>query len=315
MAEKRIDVGSTDTQRLLFGPRDTHLRLLKEAFGVDIISRGGEVIITGEGRGLIRASDALETMMNVLLKDHDIPLEQVQQIISTLASGKKWRDGASARINVLARDRVVVPRTLGQRKYLDAIQKNDVVFSHGPAGSGKSYLAVAMAVSALAEGEVRKIVLTRPAVEAGERLGFLPGDFKEKVNPYLQPLYDALNDMMNSGQLEKFQEKGIIEVSPLAYMRGRTLSHAFVILDEAQNTTPVQMKMFLTRLGIGSKAVITGDVTQTDLPSGQESGFLHACRILDNIKGLNITKLTNSDIVRHELVGRIVNAYANHEGD
>ncbi len=299
----------------LFGPQDLHLVLLAERTGARIETRGNVATLHGEqdqidlAAAVLRQLDAMlrkgavlfpqdvECAYRVLARE---PNADVQKIFSTTvfqaSKGKK----------------AVTPKTLGQRNYVEAIQQHDLTFGLGPAGTGKTYLAVAMAATALATKQVKRIILTRPAVEAGEKLGFLPGDLVEKVNPYLRPLYDALGDMLDFRKVQEYQETGVLEVAPLAFMRGRTLSDAFVILDEAQNTSPQQMQMFLTRLGFGSKAVVTGDMTQVDLPKGQASGLVHCVNILKDIKEIACIRFTDEDVIRHPLVARIVQAYEVH---
>jgi phosphate starvation-inducible PhoH-like protein len=292
---------------LVQGPNDAHLKLVRDAFDVRLTSRRGAVSIEGQADGVKRTARVLEEIKSRgELGDH-VSLRDVENVIQAVQNDVDLR--AVDRIEVFRPGEPVVPRTQGQERYVGAMRAADVVFSIGPAGSGKTYLAVAMAVSALRDGAVRRIVLVRPAVEAGEKLGFLPGDMREKVDPYLRPLYDALSDMMDFDQVQQFCDRDIIEVAPLAFMRGRTLNHAFIILDEAQNCTVPQMKMFLTRLGGSSKAVITGDVTQIDLPQGETSGLRHAWTLLRGIGGIQAVELTGADIVRHRLVQQIVDAY------
>lgn len=298
----------------LFGPQEAHLRLVAERFDLRIESRGNKVVITS----LEDDQDAVDLAARVLT-----------QLYAMLKAGKRMQPQdvdlacrlldrePGANIGTVFRKDIsagspkkgVVPKTLNQRSYLDALREKDMTFGIGPAGTGKTYLAVAMAVGALLRREVKRIVLTRPAVEAGEKLGFLPGDLVEKINPYLRPLYDALHDMLDFEKVQEYMESGVIEVAPLAFMRGRTLNDAFIILDEAQNTTPEQMKMFLTRLGFGSRAVVTGDVTQIDLPRQDKSGLLHAVDVLRNVKGIEFITFDDQDVIRHPLVGRIVKAY------
>jgi len=295
--------------KLVHGPNDANLKLLKSAFQVELTSRGRVITIEGDKEGAARAARVLEDIKSrAELGDH-VHLSQVEGIIEAVQNGVDL--SAVDRIEVFRKAAPVVPRTPGQERYVAAMRRADIVFSIGPAGSGKTYLAVAMAAAALRAGDVRRIVLVRPALEAGEKLGFLPGDMRQKVDPYLRPLYDALNDMMEFDQVEQFCDRGIIEVAPLAFMRGRTLNHAFIILDEAQNCTVAQMKMFLTRLGANSKAVLTGDVTQTDLAPAEPSGLQHAWNVLRDVEGIRFVELTGGDIVRHRLVQDIVDAYQN----
>ncbi|BCS87683.1 PhoH family protein [Pseudodesulfovibrio sediminis] len=304
----------------LFGPHNQHLKLLGERLGVHINSRGNSVAIQcddGDEGKCDLASQVLTQLYAMIKKGKSIYPQDVDFACRVLERQPSADVGEVFKGDVYATSgkRTVSPKSLNQREYLDAIRDSDMTFGIGPAGTGKTYLAVAMAVGALARREVKRIVLTRPAVEAGEKLGFLPGDLAEKINPYLRPLYDALHDMLDFSKVEDYQESGIIEIAPLAFMRGRTLNDAFIILDEAQNTTPEQMKMFLTRLGFGSKAVITGDVTQIDLPSHAKSGLLHARRILENVKGVSCIVFDEQDVIRHPLVGRIVRAYDKYEAD
>ena len=302
----------------LFGPQNQHLKLLAERIGGAVESRGNVVTIVvddGDEDKADLAGQVLSQLYSMLKSGKKIYPQDVDfacRILERQPSadvGKVFKDDLYATSN----KRSVAPKSLNQREYLDAIRQHDLTFGIGPAGTGKTYLAVAMAVGALLRREVKRIVLTRPAVEAGEKLGFLPGDMAEKINPYLRPLYDALHDMLDFAKVLEYQETGIIEVAPLAFMRGRTLNDAFIILDEAQNTTPEQMKMFLTRLGFGSRAVVTGDVTQVDLPSHARSGLLHARDILADVKGVRFVLFDEQDVVRHPLVGRIVRAYDIHE--
>jgi len=296
--------------RAIGGRRDEHLKLLRDAFRVRVLMRGGRLTIEGEPDAVRRAAGVVRELLARLDREGEILPGQVRRAIEAVVSAEE--SGSEVRIEVMARGRSVRPKTPNQAVYIRAIAKNDIVFSTGPAGTGKTYLAVAMAVSALKRNSVRKIVLTRPAVEAGERLGFLPGDFQAKVNPYLRPLYDALYDMVALDQLRRYLENDLIEIAPLAYMRGRTLDHAFVILDEGQNCTRKQMKMFLTRLGAASKCVVTGDVSQTDLSPEEVSGMMEASAILRDVRGIAFVALETRDIVRHRLVQDIVDAYESH---
>ena len=308
--EQRIEIEDAEVARVLYGERDSHLRLLRDTFGVEVAAREGTVRLEGKKEAVRSAARALDLMHKRALESRGLRLYEVEDIIDAVARDPGYRD--ELRIDVRAGG-YVTPRTKGQARYLAAMRDHDIVFCIGPAGTGKTYLAVAMALQALRTGQVKKIVLARPAVEAGEKLGFLPGDLQEKVNPYLRPLYDALHDMLDFGQVRKYMERDIIEVVPLAFMRGRTLNQSFVILDEAQNTTVGQMKMFLTRLGRRAKGVITGDVTQSDLAAGEMSGLVNAERILRGIEGIAFACLTRRDIVRHELVEAIVEAYERDE--
>jgi len=315
MAETVLEVDSVDTALAIFGNCDENIRLLEQAFGVTAICRGTEVKLTGGEEDVERARRALDAML--MLRVGGTPLEEqtVRYCISLAGSGDEARvkDLTGDFIAITAKGRPVRPKTLGQKAYIGAIVKNAVTFGVGPAGTGKTYLAVAEAVAAFRAKTVNRIILTRPAVEAGERLGFLPGDLQNKVDPYLRPLYDALFDMLGPETYGKYLERGNIEVAPLAYMRGRTLDDSFIILDEAQNTTREQMKMFLTRLGFGSKIVITGDITQIDLPGDKVSGLKEAIRVLDGVEDIQICRLTPADVVRHVLVQRIVAAYDKYE--
>lgn len=295
----------------LCGQRDEHLRLLEDAFDVRIFARGANFTVTGEDPDVQRALHVLHDLQGLWRHNCPVTVREVERAVALVKEGDK------ARLSDLRQDVIlmtplgvpITPRTVGQKAYVDAIRRHDIVFGIGPAGTGKTYLAVAMAVAALKAKSVSRIILTRPAVEAGEKLGFLPGDLQEKVNPYLRPLYDALYEMLGVDGYNKAVERGLVEVAPLAYMRGRTLDNAFIILDEAQNTTPEQMKMFLTRLGFGSKMVITGDITQVDLPEGKRSGLDEARYVLREVRGISINMLTERDVVRHELVKRIIEAY------
>lgn len=311
MAEKNIELDSVEVAAAVFGNCDRNIRLLENEFSVTAVCRGTQLRLSGEPANVAAASRAVEGML--LLIENHTPLEdQTVRYCISLA-----HDGAEKRVKELTEDFVTVtvkgrpirPKTLGQKEYLNAIRTNAITFGVGPAGTGKTYLAVAMAVKAFKAKDVSRIVLTRPAVEAGEKLGFLPGDLQQKVDPYLRPLYDGLFDMLGAETYERLVEKQIIEVAPLAYMRGRTLDDSFIILDEAQNTTGEQMKMFLTRLGDGSRMVITGDTTQIDLPDKQKSGLVIASRILRKVNDIAICEFTNRDVVRHKLVQDIIRAY------
>ena len=292
----------------LFGPHHSHIARIENALELTILTRGNELSISGEADAVDTACNALDALYTRLAKGLEVGESEVDALIrmSDAPEGNGVKD---AEITIHTRKRTITPRSALQAKYLQAIDGAELVFGQGPAGTGKTYLAVAKAVERLVRGEVDRIILSRPAVEAGEQLGFLPGDMREKVDPYLRPLYDALHDMLPEQQVMKRLESGEIEVAPLAFMRGRTLSNAFVILDEAQNTTAVQMKMFLTRLGENSRMVITGDLSQVDLPRGTRSGLRDAMETLDGVKGINFVTFTDADVVRHELVGRIVRAY------
>jgi len=294
----------------LFGQQDAYLRLIEDSFKAKIIARGCNLDIIGNPQESKRILRLFEELLSLLRSGHDIGSEDVKYAIRMIKGGKELDldDIVSEGINVFS-NKIIRPKTRGQKLYISAMRRNDLVFGIGPAGTGKTYLAMAMAVSALKSGEVGRIVLTRPAVEAGERLGFLPGDIIAKIDPYLRPLYDALYDMMPVDKIEAFTERSIIEVAPLAFMRGRTLNSSFVVLDEAQNSTSEQMKMFLTRLGFDSKAIVTGDITQIDLPKDRRSGLLEAQDILSDIEGIEFVYLTGEDVVRHSLVQRVIEAY------
>ncbi|WP_110111383.1 PhoH family protein [Bacillus sp. CGMCC 1.16541] len=295
----------------LFGAQDAHLKRIEEETGVSIVTRGEAVSLSGEASSVQKVEEILKKLLHIIRKNITISERDVVYAIQMAKDGSLefFEDIYEEEITKNVKGKSIRVKTLGQRQYVSAIKKNDLIFGIGPAGTGKTYLAVVMAVNALKNGMVQRIILTRPAVEAGESLGFLPGDLKEKVDPYLRPLYDALHDVLGTEHTQRLIERGVIEIAPLAYMRGRTLDDAFVILDEAQNTTPAQMKMFLTRLGFGSKMVITGDVSQVDLPKGVESGLKVVSDILKGVNGISFIHLEQSDVVRHPLVRRIVEAY------
>jgi phosphate starvation-inducible PhoH-like protein len=305
--EVTIQLDSTQKQLELFGPADSHLRLLRESLGVEITARQSNLIITGKENNINRATEVIDKMQKRLIKDGSLTAKDVNVFLAQKDTSQT--SGTSKAITVYSHKKVVEPNTKGQLKYIETMLTNDLTFCIGPAGTGKTYLAVAVAVSMLRKKQIRRIVLARPAVEAGEKLGFLPGDVQAKVNPYLRPLFDALEDMMDFPQMKKFMELDIIEIIPLAFMRGRTLNEAAIICDEAQNTSPLQMLMVLTRMGHGSKMIITGDITQIDLATGQKSGMVEALQILRRIKGIGSVELTQKDIVRHKLVQNIVRAY------
>ncbi len=311
MAERIIQVSDVDEISSLFGSFDENINFIQRQFGVAVLSRGTDIRISGEEDGVRRAESAVKTMLDLIKKGETINEQSIRYVSSLVDEGEseqavKLADGG---ICVTSGGKVVKAKTLGQKNYVKAIEKNTIVMGVGPAGTGKTYLAVAMAVKAFKAHEVNKIILTRPAVEAGEKLGFLPGDLQNKVDPYLRPLYDALFDMFGADTFAKHMEKGTIEVAPLAYMRGRTLDDSFIILDEAQNTTREQIKMFLTRLGFNSKMVITGDITQIDLPDSNKSGLIDAMRILKNVDDIAVMHFTEKDVVRHKLVQDIIKAY------
>lgn len=302
-----------DTMMSVFGELDENIEKLTDAFDVDVFALGTSVKVSGEEKdvdGAMRAIDALEK----LCQKQPLTSQTVNMVIGYAKAGRDFDvNDLMGTVAITARGKVIRPKTLGQKKYVDAIKKNSIVFGVGPAGTGKTYLAVALAVYALKNHEIDKIILTRPAVEAGEKLGFLPGDLSEKVDPYLRPLFDALQEMMGQDAYAKHIERGSIEIAPLAYMRGRTLSNSFIILDEAQNTTREQMKMFLTRMGENSRIVVTGDVTQIDLPKNVKSGLIDALDVLKDVEGIEIVRLSAKDVVRHELVTRIIQAYEKAE--
>jgi len=313
--EMTIRFDDASEAQLLFGPHDTYLKQIEEKTTAKIIPRDGEIAIEGEKEEAGKIAGLFSILLQLVRRGISLSERDVSYALQLAERGEieellHLYDEEVARTN---RGKLIRAKTLGQRHYLSAIKRNDIVFGIGPAGTGKTYLAVVMAVNALKTGRVKRIVLTRPAVEAGESLGFLPGDLQEKVDPYLRPLYDALYDMYGNEQVVKMMERGLIEVAPLAYMRGRTLEDCFVILDEAQNTTPEQMKMFLTRLGFGSKMVVTGDVTQIDLPKGKKSGLQEAQRILASIRDIAFIHFQDTDVVRHSLVQKIITAYAKEE--
>ena len=315
MSERIINAERIEQIINVFGSFDENIKRIEQTYGVKITNRGTELKISGEDEAADRAGRAIEGLLLLAAKGETIDEQKVRYLIDLVSSGNEDKIGEMAKdvVCITAKGRPVKAKTLGQQRYMKAILKNTITIGVGPAGTGKTYLAVAAAVAAFREKAVNRIILTRPAVEAGERLGFLPGDLQNKVDPYLRPLYDALYDMLGAETYQKYLERGNIEVAPLAYMRGCTLDDSFIILDEAQNTTREQMKMFLTRLGFGSKIVITGDITQIDLPSDKVSGLKDAVRILDNVPDIAICRLTASDVVRHALVQRIIAAYETAE--
>ncbi|MGN1110248.1 MAG: PhoH family protein [Oscillospiraceae bacterium] len=317
MADLSMDMNDLDMLRAVFGDFDRNINLIQKAFSVTIISRGSEVKITGDTESAVsKARKAVETLSGTYSREGAVTEQDVRYAIAMV------NEGAEGEIASISGDCVCVsysgkpikPKTVGQKKYCDLIRKNTITFGVGPAGTGKTYLAVALAVTAFKQKQVQRIILTRPAVEAGEKLGFLPGDLQNKVDPYLRPLYDALFDMFGQEAFARLSEHGAIEVAPLAYMRGRTLDDSFIILDEAQNTTREQMKMFLTRLGFNSKMVITGDITQIDLPEAKKSGLIEALKVLRNIEDIAQNRFTEKDVVRHKLVQDIVRAYDEYNG-
>ena len=309
--ERIINVDRVEDLITVFGSFDENTRRIEESLNVSIVNRGAELKVSGEEEAVDKANRTLEGLMSLAAKGEMIDEQRVRYLITLVREGNDAQVAQMAKdvVCITAKGKPIKAKTVGQQKYMKAISSHTITLGVGPAGTGKTYLAVAAAVAAFRERSVNRIVLTRPAVEAGERLGFLPGDLQNKVDPYLRPLYDALYDMLGAETFQKYQERGSIEVAPLAYMRGRTLDDSFIILDEAQNTTSEQMKMFLTRLGFGSKVVITGDVTQIDLPGDKKSGLKDAIRVLDGVKDIAICHLTSADVVRHALVQEIINAY------
>ena len=313
--EQRISIERLEQAVNIFGSFDSNIRLLEQEFHVTVVNRDGEIRVEGEPEETLLATKAIQALLTLSSRGEPIGEQNVRYIIGLVRSGKEAQitELAGDVLCISAKGRPIKPKTIGQKEYIKSVLTNTVTIGVGPAGTGKTYLAVAAAVQAFRDKQVNRIILTRPAVEAGERLGFLPGDLQSKVDPYLRPLYDALFDMLGAETYQKYLERGNIEVAPLAYMRGRTLDDSFIILDEAQNTSREQMKMFLTRLGFGSKIVITGDVTQIDLPDGKASGLKEAMRVLKNVEGIGICELTNADVVRHVMVQRIVEAYERYE--
>ena len=311
MTEQSINIERMEEAVSLFGALDENIRLVEREFDVTIVSRDGELKITGDGEKVRWGVQAVQGLLTLSGRGEELNEQTVRYVLSLVRAGRPEEIESFGRdvLCVTAKGRPVKAKTVGQTRYVQAIQKNTITLGIGPAGTGKTYLAVAAAVAAFRAKEVNRIILTRPAVEAGERLGFLPGDLQSKVDPYLRPLYDALFEMLGAETYEKYLERGNIEVAPLAYMRGRTLDDSFIILDEAQNTSKEQMKMFLTRMGFGSKIVITGDVTQIDLPGDKVSGLKEAMRVLKGVEDIAICRLTGSDVVRHVLVQRIIQAY------
>jgi len=299
----------------LFGKLDENVNIIEEELDVEIVLREGKLIIIGDGLSAELGVRLINKLIEIIESEKKLTKQNLLYTVQLILEGKEEniQDLLNDTVCITASGKTIKPKTLGQKRYIDGIKQNDIVFGIGPAGTGKTYLAMAMAINAFKNKEVNRIILTRPAVEAGENLGFLPGDLQEKVDPYLRPIYDALFDILGFETYLKLMEKGLIEVAPLAYMRGRTLDSAYVILDEAQNTTNEQMKMFLTRLGFGSKAIITGDITQIDLPKGKSSGLVSASKILCNVEGIDFVYLTKYDIVRHPLVQKIIEAYEKYE--
>lgn len=315
MTERIVNAERVEDLISVFGSFDENIHRIEDALNVSIINRGTDLKISGDEENADKAAKTLEGLLSLASKGEQIDEQRVRYLITLVREGNDAQVAQMAKdvVCITAKGKPIKAKTVGQQNYMKAIAKNTVTIGVGPAGTGKTYLAVAAAVAAFRERSVNRIILTRPAVEAGERLGFLPGDLQNKVDPYLRPLYDALYDMLGGETFQKYQERGSIEVAPLAYMRGRTLDDSFIILDEAQNTTKEQMKMFLTRLGFGSKVVITGDETQIDLPSDKVSGLKDAIRVLDGVKDIAICRLTSADVVRHALVQEIINAYEKAE--
>ncbi|MDN5313214.1 MAG: phosphate starvation-inducible protein PhoH, partial [Thermoanaerobacteraceae bacterium] len=315
LAEARVTVDDINSLAFLFGNRDENIRFIEEAFKVRVLTRDGNITILGDADNVESVQKLFNQLMEVIRGGNQLTSADVKYFAGLVkdGEGEKITDLYDDVICYTHRGKPIKPKTIGQKLYVQAIKRNDVVFGIGPAGTGKTYLAMAMAVTAFKEKEVNRIILTRPAVEAGEKLGFLPGDLQDKVDPYLRPLYDALYDILGVESFRRLMERGLIEVAPLAYMRGRTLDDSFIILDEAQNTTSEQMKMFLTRLGFGSKAVVTGDITQIDLPKGVFSGLEEVKQVLQDVKGVEFIYLDDKDVVRHEVVQRIIKAYEKFE--
>ena len=313
--EQRISIERLEQAVNIFGSFDENIRLLEQEFSVAVVNREGELRVSGEPEDTMLAAKAIQALLTLSSRGEAIGEQNVRYVVNLVRAGREEQiaELAGDVLCISAKGRPIKPKTIGQKEYIASVLKNTVTIGVGPAGTGKTYLAVAAAVQAFRDKQVNRIILTRPAVEAGERLGFLPGDLQSKVDPYLRPLYDALFDMLGAETYQKYLERGNIEVAPLAYMRGRTLDDSFIILDEAQNTSREQMKMFLTRLGFGSKIVITGDVTQIDLPADKSSGLKEAMRVLKNVEGIGICQLTNADVVRHVMVQRIVEAYERYE--
>lgn len=319
MAEKesRIVINDNKNAAVFFGIGDENFRYLKSICKAELLARGADILVRGEEKEVDFAYTLIESLLEIVESEGILNLNDITYMNKLLGKGHRPRhqDVVSGTILTTSRGKAIKARTIGQKRYIQAILNDDVVFGIGPAGTGKTYLAAVMAVRALRNKEVERIILIRPAVEAGEKLGFLPGDLIEKVNPYLRPLYDGLFDILGVDVTQRYLEKNIIEIAPLAYMRGRTLNNAFIILDEAQNTTPQQMKMFLTRLGFGSKAIVTGDITQVDLPKEEFSGLIEIQKILADVKGISFEYLKKEDVVRHPLVQKVINAYEAYEAN
>ena len=310
MAEHALALRDQEAQAL-FGKHDQHLRKIEHALGITVVARGEAVTVSGQDAAVAKARRLFDDLLTVVRAGAPLRKDDVEYALRAIEDPRliQLHEVYQERIEVPSKRRFIIPRTPGQKAYVEAMRAHDIVFAIGPAGTGKTHLAMAMAVETLTKGEVSRIILTRPAVEAGERLGYLPGALEEKINPYLRPIYDALYEMMEIDMVQRYLDRGIIEVAPLAYMRGRTLNDAFIVLDEAQNTTTEQMKMFLTRLGFDAKTVITGDVTQIDLPSEKLSGLIQAQRLLAGVPGIKFTLFSGQDVVRHELVQAIIQAY------
>ncbi|MBO5944722.1 MAG: PhoH family protein [Clostridia bacterium] len=315
MFEQVINVDRMEQTVSLFGSFDENIRLIESNYNVKVISRGSEIKVNGDAENVSKAVRAINGLLTLINRGEALSEQNVRYVLSLVNEGNedKLCEMTGDCVCITAKGKPIKPKTLGQKKYLECIKNNTITLGAGPAGTGKTYLAVAMAVNAFRAKEINRIILTRPAVEAGEKLGFLPGDLQQKVDPYLRPLYDALFDMLGAESFQRYQERGSIEVAPLAYMRGRTLDDSFIILDEAQNTTREQMKMFLTRLGFNSKIVVTGDITQIDLPDGKKSGLVEAMKILKGIDDIAINVFTEKDVVRHRLVQDIIKAYEKQE--
>lgn len=315
IGKKTVEIENNLVMKEIFGDFDENINIIKEELNIDIVIRDGEIELYGEKESVDLGQKLIHKLIKIVNSQKKLEKQDIRYAIQLLLQGHGdyVRELLKEVVYVTASGKSIRPKTLGQKRYLDAIKKNDIVFCIGPAGTGKTYLAVAVAVKAFKNKEINRIIITRPAVEAGESLGFLPGDLQEKVDPYLRPIYDALFDILGPEACAKYIEKGFIEIAPLAYMRGRTLDSAYVILDEAQNSTNEQMKMFLTRLGFGSKAIVTGDITQIDLGKGQESGLKTIRKILNHVKGIDFIYLLKEDIVRHPLIQRIIGAYEKYE--
>ncbi len=315
MFEQVINVDRMEQTVSLFGSFDENIRLIESQYNVKVVSRGSEIKVNGDVENVSKAVRAINGLLMLINRGEALSEQNVRYVLSLVNEGSedKLCEMTGDCVCITAKGKPIKPKTLGQKKYIECIKNNTITLGAGPAGTGKTYLAVAMAVNAFRAKEINRIILTRPAVEAGEKLGFLPGDLQQKVDPYLRPLYDALFDMLGAESFQRYQERGSIEVAPLAYMRGRTLDDSFIILDEAQNTTREQMKMFLTRLGFNSKIVVTGDITQIDLPDGKKSGLVEAMKILKGIDDIAINVFTEKDVVRHRLVQDIIKAYEKNE--